>query len=445
MNPFTRSLEKKGRFGDTLIAHLSQTEANVLKKAGGAGTVNPFTGALEFYKGTMNNTQAIANTPPEEEAEGAALDTSKPSVGAVFADAVANFDNMPDNSSSSSESDPNAGYEGKAHVAKNVALIKNNIRYVFDDNLADWKYVYFSDDGHEPNSPQANQEMNERLRKIGYDVWATVAGAKNNNDANEDMVARDASIFLRAIGSGGRQGNFKRGGPLVSEKDMFKAYLDLGITGYNPDDERSTGFYNDEGGITFDTSNGKAITLAQQEITNRTSRAWDTYQSQFDSRNKSSADGPSAPGNYNAHGVSVNTDGTGGAAALSDGGPHGIGISIGSDTTSPSHISNYAKTMAREAAFAFGITGVSPTNTVRTISKLANDGGVVGPSNVVVGPDGRVADNTDESLLGDLKVGWRAFSESLMNNIAGTTNQQSTTAADTLVTLMPIVLDAPPV
>ena len=131
--------------------------------------------------------------------------------------------------------------------------------------------------------------------------------------------------------------------------------------------------------------------------------------------------------------MSVNTDGTGGAAALSDGGPHGIGISIGSDTTSPSHISNYAKTMAREAAFAFGITGVSPTNTVRTISKLANDGGVVGPSNVVVGPDGRVADNTDESLLGDLKVGWRAFSESLMNNIAGTTNQQSTTAADNAV------------
>ncbi len=53
MHAFTKRLQGYGRFGDKLLAHLSPKEAKILKKAGGAGTVNPFTGALEYYKGTL--------------------------------------------------------------------------------------------------------------------------------------------------------------------------------------------------------------------------------------------------------------------------------------------------------------------------------------------------------------------------------------------------------
>jgi len=53
MHAFTKRLQGYGRFGDKLLAHLSPKEARILKKAGGAGTVNPFTGALEYYKGTL--------------------------------------------------------------------------------------------------------------------------------------------------------------------------------------------------------------------------------------------------------------------------------------------------------------------------------------------------------------------------------------------------------
>ena len=53
MHAFTQRLQGYGRFGDKLLAHLSPKEAKILKKAGGAGTVNPFTGALEYYKGTL--------------------------------------------------------------------------------------------------------------------------------------------------------------------------------------------------------------------------------------------------------------------------------------------------------------------------------------------------------------------------------------------------------
>ena len=46
-----KMLEKKGRANDTILAHITQREAEMLKERGGAGTVNPETGLLEFYDG----------------------------------------------------------------------------------------------------------------------------------------------------------------------------------------------------------------------------------------------------------------------------------------------------------------------------------------------------------------------------------------------------------
>lgn len=46
-----KMLEKKGRGGDTILAHITRREAEMLKEMGGAGTVNPETGLLEFYDG----------------------------------------------------------------------------------------------------------------------------------------------------------------------------------------------------------------------------------------------------------------------------------------------------------------------------------------------------------------------------------------------------------
>lgn len=43
-------LQSKGRNGDTLLAHITAREAQMLKDAGGAGTTNPETGLLEFYE-----------------------------------------------------------------------------------------------------------------------------------------------------------------------------------------------------------------------------------------------------------------------------------------------------------------------------------------------------------------------------------------------------------
>lgn len=42
-------LAKAGRNGDTLVAHFSPREAGLLKAMGGAGSINPKTGLLEFF------------------------------------------------------------------------------------------------------------------------------------------------------------------------------------------------------------------------------------------------------------------------------------------------------------------------------------------------------------------------------------------------------------
>jgi len=43
------SIESYGRKGDTMLAHINPKEAQMLKDAGGSGTINPMTGLPEFY------------------------------------------------------------------------------------------------------------------------------------------------------------------------------------------------------------------------------------------------------------------------------------------------------------------------------------------------------------------------------------------------------------
>ncbi len=52
-----QALANKGRFGDTMVAHLSPREAMLLKAMGGAGTRNPKTGLPEFF----NNADFLAS------------------------------------------------------------------------------------------------------------------------------------------------------------------------------------------------------------------------------------------------------------------------------------------------------------------------------------------------------------------------------------------------
>ena len=45
-----RNLARQGRHGDTMLAHISPEEAEMLREAGGVGSINPETGLPEFFK-----------------------------------------------------------------------------------------------------------------------------------------------------------------------------------------------------------------------------------------------------------------------------------------------------------------------------------------------------------------------------------------------------------
>jgi len=49
LKQIAKQLAGKGRGGDSMLVHITPREATMLKEAGGAGTINPDTGLMEFY------------------------------------------------------------------------------------------------------------------------------------------------------------------------------------------------------------------------------------------------------------------------------------------------------------------------------------------------------------------------------------------------------------
>ena len=49
-----KALERKGRRGDTILAHINPQEAALLKARGGSASKNPETGLLEFFDGELD-------------------------------------------------------------------------------------------------------------------------------------------------------------------------------------------------------------------------------------------------------------------------------------------------------------------------------------------------------------------------------------------------------
>ena len=49
MRQAANKLQNFGRYGDTMLAHITPEEARKLKKMGGSGTINPYTGLPEFW------------------------------------------------------------------------------------------------------------------------------------------------------------------------------------------------------------------------------------------------------------------------------------------------------------------------------------------------------------------------------------------------------------
>ena len=67
-------LTSKGRGNDTLLAHITPREAEILKAAGGSGTTNPETGLLEFFEGEAYDYGDVRAEPSPVEQEAGQFD-----------------------------------------------------------------------------------------------------------------------------------------------------------------------------------------------------------------------------------------------------------------------------------------------------------------------------------------------------------------------------------
>jgi len=59
------NLASKGRYGDTMLAHINPQEAGLLKAMGGAGTINPQTGLPEFFGPNFGNFTNFSQREPD--------------------------------------------------------------------------------------------------------------------------------------------------------------------------------------------------------------------------------------------------------------------------------------------------------------------------------------------------------------------------------------------
>lgn len=61
LKPIAKFLQSQGRNGDTILAHINRSEAAMLKRMGGSGTINPVTGLREyFFKKAWNSVKKAA-------------------------------------------------------------------------------------------------------------------------------------------------------------------------------------------------------------------------------------------------------------------------------------------------------------------------------------------------------------------------------------------------
>ena len=83
LKTLAKELQSKGRYGDTVLAHINPQEAGILKALGGSGTINPDTGLPEYFikKITQPITQAwkaVTNVPGIKQVSDVATQAVKP-------------------------------------------------------------------------------------------------------------------------------------------------------------------------------------------------------------------------------------------------------------------------------------------------------------------------------------------------------------------------------
>jgi len=83
LKTLAKELQSKGRYGDTVLAHINPQEAGILKALGGSGTINPDTGLPEYFLKKITQpfvqaVKAVQNIPGIKQVSDVATQAVKP-------------------------------------------------------------------------------------------------------------------------------------------------------------------------------------------------------------------------------------------------------------------------------------------------------------------------------------------------------------------------------
>jgi len=83
LKTLAKELQSKGRYGDTILAHINPQEAGILKALGGSGTINPDTGLPEFIlkkitRPFVDAVKTVQNIPGIKQVSDVATQAFKP-------------------------------------------------------------------------------------------------------------------------------------------------------------------------------------------------------------------------------------------------------------------------------------------------------------------------------------------------------------------------------
>ena len=185
-----------------------------------------------------------------------------------------------------------------------IAQLLQGTRNVFDDpeNMEGTAFFGTNEQGgfYDPYSQQTTRQIDNLLTKISPSLRQRIVTGNTPGDSDEDMVARDMNPVLRGLFQKRGLNNRSLFQGAGGQGELLRAYEQLGTELPDVSGQRGTQQYGQS--MMYDTIGGTPLSLAGEGLMGIMNAA-------------------------NQGRSSIGADGTGGASAISQGGPDGYGYS----------------------------------------------------------------------------------------------------------------------
>lgn len=217
-------IAKYGRRGDTMIAHINPNEAAMLKRMGGAGTINPMTGLPEFWWGGGD----VSGWDDSETGYGPSGGGSGGGTGGNEGSGGVDIGDTPEQSN-----EPGITYDDALDAAMDIyASDEDGITFgggISPEGLSDLDIDFARALAAQDNIPAVRDKLNKE--GIPQEYYPYYNSLKARGLSNEDAIAALAAAVGAPGGaaslSSGYSDGYSYGGPMGTLEGVFSDYMDV--------------------------------------------------------------------------------------------------------------------------------------------------------------------------------------------------------------------------